>query len=296
MSGIIGNEPSRSTGVVGAFASKGIDDNADALAITIDSSENVGIGTTSPDYHLEVEGAGDQYIAIHSNDNNKAGLHFKRTSGYDSTIELESGHLKFMGGAGGTTEFMRIEDDGKVGIGTTDPGVIFMIDDDTADWMCHLRNVNASSSGIVMTAGAGTNYQLYMSDYNSVNKHYFTAAGVWYHSGSQASDERLKENIVDCEHGLAEVLQLTPRKFNFIENPDNLKHGWIAQELVLIMPDMVSGDASLPLGGVNSGIMAVDYDGMSAVLCKAVQELSAKNDALETANTALEARVTALEA
>ena len=31
-----------------AFTSNGIDDNADAVAITIDSSENVGIGTTSP--------------------------------------------------------------------------------------------------------------------------------------------------------------------------------------------------------------------------------------------------------
>ena len=33
----------------GAFTSVGIDDNADATAITIDSSENVGIGTTSPE-------------------------------------------------------------------------------------------------------------------------------------------------------------------------------------------------------------------------------------------------------
>ena len=32
----------------GAFTSRGIDDNADATAITIDSSENVGIGTSSP--------------------------------------------------------------------------------------------------------------------------------------------------------------------------------------------------------------------------------------------------------
>lgn len=35
--------------VNGAFTSRGIDDNADATAITIDSSENVGIGTSSPD-------------------------------------------------------------------------------------------------------------------------------------------------------------------------------------------------------------------------------------------------------
>tara|TARA_X000000368_G_C23028564_1_gene711396 strand:- start:424 stop:1311 length:888 start_codon:yes stop_codon:yes gene_type:complete len=35
----------------GAFTSPGIDDNADATAITIDSAENVGIGTTPENYH-----------------------------------------------------------------------------------------------------------------------------------------------------------------------------------------------------------------------------------------------------
>jgi hypothetical protein len=33
----------------------GIDDNADATAITIDSSERVGIGTASPDCKLKVD-------------------------------------------------------------------------------------------------------------------------------------------------------------------------------------------------------------------------------------------------
>ena len=38
------------------FSSTGIDDNADATAITIDSSERVGIGTTSPSSKLDVNG------------------------------------------------------------------------------------------------------------------------------------------------------------------------------------------------------------------------------------------------
>ena len=39
------------------FSSTGIDDNADATAITIDSSENVGIGETSPSAQLHVTGS-----------------------------------------------------------------------------------------------------------------------------------------------------------------------------------------------------------------------------------------------
>ena len=40
----------------GSFTSPGIDDNADAIAITIDSSENVGIGTSGPLDKLDVAG------------------------------------------------------------------------------------------------------------------------------------------------------------------------------------------------------------------------------------------------
>ena len=41
------------------FSSTGIDDNADATAITIDSSERVGIGTSSPTTQLYVQGGGN---------------------------------------------------------------------------------------------------------------------------------------------------------------------------------------------------------------------------------------------
>ena len=43
--------------VSGAFTSQGIDDNADATAITIDNSENVGIRTSSPSNTLEIKSA-----------------------------------------------------------------------------------------------------------------------------------------------------------------------------------------------------------------------------------------------
>ena len=45
------------TGVIAGFESTGIDDNATSTAITIDASENVGIGTSSPKTTLNVIGA-----------------------------------------------------------------------------------------------------------------------------------------------------------------------------------------------------------------------------------------------
>jgi len=48
--------PLASPTFTGNFTSVGIDDNADATAITIDSSENVGIGTASPTHPLTVSG------------------------------------------------------------------------------------------------------------------------------------------------------------------------------------------------------------------------------------------------
>jgi hypothetical protein len=53
----------------GSFTSPGIDDNADAIAITIDSSENVGIGTSNPGTSLHVNsGANGEILRIQGAD------------------------------------------------------------------------------------------------------------------------------------------------------------------------------------------------------------------------------------
>jgi hypothetical protein len=55
-----------SLGTITTFRSTGIDDNADALAMTIDSSERVGIGTTSPGskLHVEVDGSDVEFKMV----------------------------------------------------------------------------------------------------------------------------------------------------------------------------------------------------------------------------------------
>ena len=69
----------KASAVVANFASTGIDDNADANAITIDSSENVGIGVTSmtnklvlpnASYFAMQDTSGAESLAIRANSSN----------------------------------------------------------------------------------------------------------------------------------------------------------------------------------------------------------------------------------
>ena len=59
----------------GAFTSVGIDDNADATALTIDSSEKLGIGTASPQDPLHTYLASGQ---IPQNSNSYTALNTKK--------------------------------------------------------------------------------------------------------------------------------------------------------------------------------------------------------------------------
>ena len=64
------------------FSSTGIDDNADATAITIDSSERVGIGTTQPESSLQVSGEIDDTPS-------SKGVHLGMTANY-ANMQLAS--------------------------------------------------------------------------------------------------------------------------------------------------------------------------------------------------------------
>jgi len=89
------------------FSSTGIDDNATSTAITIDSSERVGIGTSSPNANLEVSDASTPKIR------------FARGTSYYWDIGHTSSNFQFESQTGGV--IMHMNFDGNVGIGTDSP-------------------------------------------------------------------------------------------------------------------------------------------------------------------------------
>lgn len=142
-----------SVGTLTGFTSTGIDDNATSTAITIDSSENVGIGTTSPSRLLTLSGTASPYIALASNTTGGSPAIFFGDSEDDNEGRIiYSNSQDYMSFYTATAERMRITSSGNVGIGTTSPS----------------RKLDVNGSGIVrgfMTLyGTGTNNALFLNN------------------------------------------------------------------------------------------------------------------------------------
>jgi hypothetical protein len=103
-----------------------------------------------------------------------------------------------------------------------------------------------------------------------------------------SSDERLKQNPTIFS-GLELIEQMIPREYEWKSNPGERKKGFYAQELYAVFPDAVSvGSDALTKDGNLENPWGIDYARLTPVLVKAVQELKAKNDALEERLAALE--------
>jgi hypothetical protein len=123
---------SASPATVTTFTSNGIDDNADATAITIDSSENVGIGTASPQEQLHVYTTGVSRIEVEST-TNVAGLKATNNQGSYAWYVDSSADKFHLYDFTDSANRLTFDGAGDVGIGVSDPLYKLQVAGPTAD-------------------------------------------------------------------------------------------------------------------------------------------------------------------
>jgi Chaperone of endosialidase len=248
--------------------------SAGTTAMTVDTSQNVGIGTTSPNaaFKLDVTGAFRATTGLTVNGGNALQL-LDSTNNNSWYTKNNANNLTF---TYNSSEYMRLSPLGYLMVGTTTSlGTVTFTGPSTSDLLVlQTTATSGSPSGLVYKNGSGT-----VAGYVSINA---ASNTVTY---TNSSDERLKTNPRDFS-GLDLVSQMKPKKYERICQLGTDEIGLYAQELSGILPEAVSiGDED-----VNKKPWGIDYGRITPVLIKAIQELSAKNDALEARLAALEAK------
>jgi hypothetical protein len=251
--------------------------NPDSTPFVVDSSGNVGMGTSTPSGKLNISDGTSCILNINSSASGATRqiLFSTSTNTQEALISSNNstGELKFESGRSGTsayfqtfytnnTERMRIDSSGNVKIN------------------------NLGSGDVYATSGT-----LYIS-----------------------SDVRLKNDLgVINESGIEIIKQLTPRYYSWKENENNRKQlGFFAQEVFPILPEAVPRDLKYEQNGVDENgepilEQVLDENGepdyqwgfatqpIVAMLVKAIQEQQTLIESQQTQIDALTARIETLE-
>jgi hypothetical protein len=273
----------------------------------IDSSGNVGIGTTSPDYQFEVSGSSASTTTLgvgisvensNATSNSRAGIVFRNYDNYGASIwsprtGSTAGALVFgTNNAAGTAETniverARIDSSGNLLVGTTSAlGVGFTVTPNatTPYWQM-----------TVNTATAANNLYLYNQNATNFGYRFYVSAngGVYNYSGNNVnlSDERTKTNIELAGSYLDKICAIPVKLFNYKDEAEGEQRtlGVIAQDVEVVAPEFVNNDGwegSAAEDG--SSFKTVYSNDMMFALMKCIQEQQALITTLTERITALE--------
>jgi hypothetical protein len=273
-------------------------------AMTVDTSQNVGVGTTSPATKLQISSStgpsNDDYGFIQANYTGStttinAGITVKNYQGTSqfmqwdvnglrlgSRIKTNTGTGQVAFTYGNDSEAMRIDSSGNLLVGTTsisNARLVVYGNSTTA------QTVYASSSnaiGINNTSGTATYNGLLFSNNGGssfVASVQVLASSVVYNT---SSDARLKLNVQDAAPALDLINSVQVRSFDWKNTGEHQRYGMVAQELQSVAPEFVNDQLD------DDHTLGIDYSKMVPMLVSAIQELSAKNDALEARLAKLE--------
>lgn len=284
--------------------------------VRVDSSGNVGIGTSSPSVKLQVTGGSTGTLAVQSTGtsgsypSSGAGMEFVAGSGsaQDSIISynrtssawrdlyLQANTLLF-GTAG--TERARINANGTMGIGVAGQSAVSGISGflsaknalNDGSWGLALEQTGTSNCrGIGISYGYAPNSAFaeycYFIDTSATRFAVRSNGGIANYSGNNVnlSDRREKTNFAPAGEWLPKICAIPVQIFNYadqnLEEDPGLTLGVVAQDVQAVAPELVMesnwGTAEEPK--MRLSIYQTD---LQYALMKSIQELKAELDALK---------------
>jgi hypothetical protein len=286
-----------STGLVSSADNSGslqLATNNGTTAVTIDSSQNVGIGTTSPAVKCHVSSSAGVALRIDNPSGTSAGVQSFLNGNLTSAVDFSTSGTIFYqnAGSGACPERMRIDSSGSIFIATTNtaPSInnvfgIALNRDGNGNYAAGVVQFSANGSAAInLNRGSDDGQTMnFRRSGSSVGNIQVTTSATSYNS---SSDYRLKDNIAPMTGALDTVSALKPCTYKWKIDGSN-GQGFIAHELAEVVPEAVSGkkDAVETYtdedGNEQTRIVpqGIDTSFLVATLTAAIQELNAKVEA-----------------
>ena len=245
---------------------------------------DLGVGTASPAYKLDVAGQGKVTNGWLVDNGTTAGFFTTDSDNVNFGASTSGKGLKLFSA---NAEAMRINSSGNVGIGTSSPGALFHVQESgtgagtggiitetaTQNGNAGIRfRTNSTDRWAITTIGTnGSDLRIRDVD-GSADRIQIDSSGDLHCDqdvvafSTTPSDKRLKTNIKDIDYGLETIMKLNPKQYDW-KKDDTHDIGFIAQEVEEVIPEIVKDKKHF-----DKQIKTLDYEKLTAVLIKAVQE------------------------
>jgi hypothetical protein len=285
----------------------------------IDSSGNVGIGTSSPQNKLQVLGTikvatGNAQGILGLGDGAGATINCGVWRGAANAPTTDGNYLNFGGydglvfatgnaAIGSQTERMRIDSSGNLLVGTTaklqddNKFVVQGSGGNGGNGIGIFYNTGIDSSpslvcskGSTTTSSSARFIQFYAGGVTTTAMGGIVGNGASNVQFASLSDAREKTNIQSISGSLEKINALNPVEFDWITDGSHIKAGFVAQEVEQVFPEFVVDNMSNDGQEVRKGLTGGMTGGIVAHLVKAIQELKTEVDALKSRIETLESK------